>query len=303
MRPSLSRNKKGQTVDILGGIQRAIGWLFQTAPKPLLYLIFLLFLVVFSSLFSFVLNTTGQFCDTQGNEYSTGGFQILTNFQLISSMPNDDELNSETLDADSYTKGTVIECSSLYSDAQWVYYTRANKTPSNITTGYYFKDDGCIVCEQSVYAYPTGTVLGGRTTRINICLDEQIYPKTREEMSFIEKSFCGDWMGRCAVPEGYYYDSNLDRFVCDDELCMNEEGDTNTVGELWNLKLKERGATLKAPSIYGDKDYRNAVRVECESGSVEPTLRFYGIDVFNYKIWLMLMVLGGLMWAVFKIKK
>ena len=101
MRPSLSRNKKGQTVDILGGIQRAIGWLFQTAPKPLLYLIFLLFLVVFSSLFSFVLNTTGQFCDTQGNEYSTGGIRVFTNLKLLSSMPNNDELNNEEIDPSS----------------------------------------------------------------------------------------------------------------------------------------------------------------------------------------------------------
>lgn len=303
MSPSLLRNKRGQTVDVFGAIQRAISWLLTTAPKPLLYLLFLLFLVAFSALFGFILNTTGNFCDTAGNEYQTGALQFSTNFQLISNMPSEEELDSETLDADAYTKGTIIECSYLYNNETWVYYTRGNKTEKELPTNYYFKDDGCIICEQSVYAYTTNTLIGGRSTRINICLDQKIYPKSYEQMSFLEKRTCGESLGRCAIPEGYYYDAENDIFVCDSDLCRSEDGETNTVGELWNLKLKEKGATMKTPSVYGDRDYRNAVRIECEEGDLTPKLRFFGINIFDYKLWLLLMVLSALAWAVFKIKK
>ena len=300
MSPSLFRSKKGQVVDIFAGIQRSINWVLTTAPKPLLLLLFLLFLIAFSSIFSFLLNTTGNFCDTAGNEYRTGTFSLITNFQLITSMPSNEELNSEQLSTkEEWTESTLQECSSLYwgKKNNWTYVSSG--TEYNLPRGYYFQDDGCIICNDSVTALsPEGTLF-----KTNICLDRIIYPKERDDMSFIEKIFCGKFLGRCDIPEGYYYDNSINKFICDDPLCKNEDNTTNSLGEIWNLKLREEGATINPPSEYGDRDYRNAINVECDPNDVKPNLRFFGVEVFDYKLWVMLMILSSLIWLVFKIKK
>lgn len=295
-------NKKGQVVDFFAGIQRGISWFLQSAPKPLLLLLFLLFLVGFSALFTVFLNSTGNFCDTAGNEYKTGTFEVVNNFQLISTMPKEEDLNSEQLDADEYTKGTIQECSFLYEQEEWLYTEKGEKVYKNLTTSYYFQDDGCIECTHSVWAIPQG-FLGGYKSRTGICLDQVVYPNDYEQRSFWEKRSCGETLGRCAIPEGYYYDATTDTFICDDELCKNEEGSTNTVGELWNLKLKEKGAKLRPESPYGEKDYRNALAIECDAGDLNPKFRFFGIEIFNYKIWLLLILLSAIVWTAFKIKR
>jgi len=306
MSNALFRNKKGQVVDFFAGIQRAISWVLTSAPKPLLLIFFLLFLIVFSAIFGIILNTTGHFCDTAGNEYKTGAFSIVTNFGLIGSMPSNDELNSEVIDATDLPlmESTVMECTALYrtsSAGNWTYIDE-NNDEYDLPSGYYFKNDGCIICENPVKALPPG-LLGGWKSRINICLDNIIYPKTYDDMGFIAKRSCGETLGRCAIPLGYYFDRNTATFVCDDELCSNEENGTNNLGEIWNLKLKEKGAKIQPPSPYGDRDYRNILRIECDNGNVTPKLRLAGIDIFNYKLWVMLMILSALLWAVFKIKQ
>ena len=296
------KGKKGQLVDVFAGIQRSINWLLTTAPKPLLLILFLLFIVAFGSVFGFLLNTTGNFCDTAGNEYRTGTFSLLTNFQLMGNMPHSDELDSETLDADDYTSSTITECSFLYSSTEWKYTELGSKDYENLTSRYYFQDDGCITCEHQVWAIPQG-FLGGYKSREKICLDETVYPNEREERTFFAKQQCGKTLGRCAIPEGYYYESSTDTFVCDDELCRNSNGSTNTIGQLWNLKLKESGAKIVPPSEHGDRDYRNAIRIECDNGDIKPALRVFGIEIFDYKLWVMLIILSALVWVMFKIKR
>ena len=296
MSPSLFRNKKGQTVDVLGGIQRAVSWLLTTAPKPLLYLLFLLFLIVFSALFGFILNSTGNFCDTAGNEYSTGVFSVSTNFQLIRSMPSDDELSSASLDPDdNVISSTLATCVGFYGSG-W-HYKDDNGTEQNLTIGSYYRSSNkCVSCDLvKVYS-------DTQTNFERICTGDA-YPLSPEEMGWWWRSTCGKQVGFCKPPINYYYESSNQQYVCNDDSCIQEEGEITTQGELWNQKLLEEGAKLKADSVYEERDYRNAVAIECEAGDLTPKMRFFGINIFDYKLWLMLMVLSALVWAVFKIKK
>lgn len=298
----LLRNKKGTVIgDLFGGISSSISHFLQSAPKPVLIIIFLAFLLFFSVIFSFFLNITGNFCDTAGNEYKTGTFNLVGNIGLLSSMPSEEELDSSTLEVkEPLGKSTLLECSLyVYSTAtkNWTYDN--NDVLTQIPDGYYFRDDGCILCNEVVRAIPPE----GSLLSTEICFDNFVYPKDYEDMKWIEKRTCGKFLGRCDVPNGYYYDSNNNVFVCNSELCLSEEGVPSTQGDNWNLKLQEQGAKLTPPSTHGDRDYRNALRIECDIGDLNPKLRVFGVNPFDYRLWIFLFILSALIWVVFKIKR
>lgn len=301
-RLKLFSNKKGQLADILGGFQRVISWFIDVVPKPIKVLIFLLFILLLGSLFGFFLNSTGNWCDTAGNEYSTGVFSLFTNVDLLVNQPSNDELNTEEIDPndENFFDSTIVKCSRYFDTFDDYYLRYENGTKVLLQDDqYFFHDTGrCTSCSEKVKIWADGNSLLSE----DYCLDDIIYPKSYDELSWLGKVTCGKFLGSCDIPEGYYYDRNLNLFICDDPLCQSENGSVSTIGERWNLLLREKGAKLKAPSVYGDKDYRNALSIECDAGDVSPKFRLFGIEVFSYKIWVFLFVLGALLWALFKIK-
>ena len=296
MRQSLFKNKKGQFVDILGGIQRAIGWFFQTAPKPLLLIIFLLLLVGFASIFSLLLNMTGNFCDTAGNEYRTGTLRFVTNTGLLTSMPSEEEINLEVMFVDEKVGGILPQCTKFLFDPYYYEGGLFSTDKDYLATGsgYYYDGRFCTDCD-------TERLFGNVTHDSGVYCTGDVYKLDNEEKNFAQKTFCGK--NSCEPPEGYYYDRTRNVYVCIDDLCLNEEGEKSTNGQMWNLKLKEKGAVIQPPSQYGDRDYRNVVQVECDVGDLNPKLRTFGINLFNYKLWILLFILSALVWVVFKIKR
>lgn len=297
---SLLRNKKGTVIgDFFSGISSSINHFLTSAPKPILIIIFLVFLLFFASIFSFFLNITGHFCDTAGNEYKTGTFNFITNIGLLASMPSPEELDSTTIGAEEELfKSTILECGNYYYNWEYI---DADGTRKNLTERYYFATSGrCVDCNQIVKAIPQE----GRAFGVDICLDRRAYPKSYDELSWWGRRTCGKFLGACDIPEGYYYDGENNRFVCYEELCLNNEtGNPSTQGQLWNLKLKERGATITPPSVHGDRDYRNALRIECDAGDLDPKLRIFGINPFDYRLWVFIIILSALVWLLFKIKR
>lgn len=288
--------KKGQVTDFLGGLQRGISQFLQTAPKPILYLLFLAILLLIGSLMGFVLNLTGQYCDTAGNEYSVPFLQVSDNFRLLINMPSNDELDTTTIDPNDagFNYETVVDCSYYVLDGVIRY---SNGTLVNISDQYLFHDTGrCTNCDEEVVLI-TNTLQNER-----YCFSDILYPKPYENRSLAGKLFCGNFLGSCTIPEGYYYDRSQNLFICDDPLCL-VNGSESSVGQRWNLLLRDVGANLREPSVYGDRDYRNAVSVECDAGDVKPHLRFFGIEIFDYKLWIFLFILGVLIWTVINFKR
>lgn len=309
----LLRSKKGTVIgDIFGGISSSISHFLSSAPKPILIIIFLVFLLFFATIFSFFLQITGNFCDTAGNEYRTGTFNLVTNIGLLSSIPSEDELNSEAIPVE----GGFIE-SELWYDCSNEYnedflYKHSNGTWVQFTGEryYYIGTSKCVECLEEARVKPDiedegffYTVTYSPIWNEKVCLDEKVYPKPYEELSFFGKISCNqEGEGNtCSVPQGYYFDGNTNKFLCYEELCMGNA--TNTLGKRWNLKLREKGATLQPPSPHGDRDYRNALRIECDKGDLHPKLRVFGVNPFDYRIWLFLIILSALVWVVFKIKR
>lgn len=298
----MKMNKKGQVTDFFGGIQRFFSWFLTSAPRPLQLIFFLAILLLFGVLIGWFVNLTGNFCDTQGNEYETGFTRIITNFDLLIHMPDNDDLDNPDNDPDGGQFGinTVTKCSWFIPEFEDWNYKLENGTIIPLPEGYYFHDNGrCTQCESVLEVIPPE----GNFFTEKLCSDNILYPKEPEDLSLWGKFTCGKTLGACQIPLGYYYNRITDEYVCDDPLCTNDNTTTATVGSLWNLKLKESGAKIKPISPHDEKDYRNMVSLTCDTNDVQPKIKLYGLNIFDYRMWVFLFILATLVWLVFKIKK
>jgi hypothetical protein len=82
---------------------------------------------------------------------------------------------------------------------------------------------------------------------------------------------------------------------------LNEEThNLSTVGDQWNNLLNELGAQkYYSPAELESRSYQNVFRLSCNN--LIPTLNFFGIPVFDYKIWLFLMLISIMGWVIYKL--
>ncbi len=107
-----------------------------------------------------------------------------------------------------------------------------------------------------------------------------------------------EWQ-QCGPPENYFYNFTEDKYQCDDTSCINESL------AAYNQKLY---STIGAFPVYTFEDedkynYLKLVYLKCQTNN--PTnirLTFFGIDVFDYKLWLLLLLVGTLLTLYFKLK-
>lgn len=100
------------------------------------------------------------------------------------------------------------------------------------------------------------------------------------------------WIG-CGPDEGYFYNLSADVFQCYESFCMNKTLDD------YNDKLYSiEGAT----PVYGNESSRTAesmIFFKCqERNPTNIRLTIFGIDVFDYRVWIALFVLGAIFYAM-----
>ncbi len=90
----LLRTKKGliPTTDIIStivnGIRSLISWFLQVTPKPLLFLLFLMFILLLGSfIVPLMINGMGYHCDTSSVVWKISGLQLFTNFDIMRHKP------------------------------------------------------------------------------------------------------------------------------------------------------------------------------------------------------------------------
>ncbi len=107
-----------------------------------------------------------------------------------------------------------------------------------------------------------------------------------------------NWIG-CAPPEYYFYNYTVDKFECMDSSCINATLDD------YNRRIYEiEGATPAYPFVNGSYDYMNLMYVACaEDNPVNVRLTLYGIDIFSYKLWVALTILGILIYFYSQFRK
>jgi len=105
------------------------------------------------------------------------------------------------------------------------------------------------------------------------------------------QQFHCNWLG-CAPPEGYFYNLTVNKFDCNEDFCINASL------EDYNQKLYSiEGAAPVKSSDDTDFSAEGMIYFKCQAN--DPTnirLTFFGIDIFDFRIWVALFVLGAFVW-------
>lgn len=265
------KSKKAQA-----GLGDTLSNILQTMPRPLLLVIFLVFLLLFTAVFSYILNFVGVHCNSEDKVYTIPVYDLIINLELTFKRPATDELSGYAVKPETTTVWFVPKC-----------VTKLNDT-------FYFDGAYCTQCESAWIVPPSsGYGLPDYSAR-KVCLGNVTYNPTK---GWLKKMLCANADGSgtigCDVPIGYYFDSSNGYFI----PIGNSTSNYLTVAQMWDRKLEDLGGSLLYTSeIANEKAYNKAFKLTCHN--LKPTLKFYGIPLFDYKMWLLLLVIGLLITAL-----
>jgi hypothetical protein len=246
------------------------------------------------------LHMVGFHCDSKGNVMSTSVINLVDNIQLARIDPRE-QFNSSKYTP--YKFAGVSDCtiSIRYVDDN-LYHTCSDGNATGciyalLTTQKAFSDEAVCLnatnCSYITLGNPTGT-----RSESNFYCFTDAYRKDLQDINWFNRYFSCT-LSDCVPPEHYYWESSDGTFTCANlALCgANATKITYTIDN----ELKDRGAV----DYYGDKEdelsYENTVRIKCTERG-QPKIFIFKIDIFDYKIWLLLFVLGMLFYFLSHIK-
>ncbi len=249
-------NKKGQA-----GIGENIGNILQTMPKQLKIGLFLLFLLLFAVVFSYILNMFGVHCSSEDEVYTVPMYDAVRNLNLMFNRPSYAEISSE-----------VVPSPKIF--------LLIDKCIHKSTNGTCYYDGGyCTECTETTISdiggYKTETYCGSDVYRV-------------DNKGFFKKWICEGRELGCEPPIGFYFNQTLCGYVCmsDNETCTGLN-----VGQIWDIKLNDLGGR----KIYENDEstgraYDDAFRLSCIE--LRPTFKFFGIPIFDFRIWIVLLLVS-----------
>jgi hypothetical protein len=283
-------NKKG-----LWGFNDIANWwqaITGVLPKPVIFIIFLTIIILLAQLLTFFFNMNGIFCtstnipvQTQGNMFTS----LVTNINLMSEMPDPDTINKEVIEVEPDQTST-IECSFCVDEGTIVFEDGTTQEINKLTCFYSNYAGGCYDCMGSVVRFSRNFLPDAS----KVCMGDA-YPKQDSEKTFIQRAFCGaEYFGRCEPPKHYFYSQTDNYYRCADATC-----DGVTAGEVWDEKLVSRGATpiyktIESSKLEG-KAYNEGIGISCRD--LRPKLSFYRLDIFDFKVWILILLLIILVWV------
>jgi hypothetical protein len=301
------KSKKGS---ILGDIGSLMQNFFQTLPKPVKFIIFLAILLLIGVIIQYSLYIFGIYCDSANNpvKLSSG---IFANIGLINEIPDDMSLLDKEVVEIEETPATKILgksvslCSQYYSD----YRLRSSNGTETwfYNEGRYFYDGTyCTDCEAVrilpiIYTNANRSSYTPQASEKKYCLGDVQHKENYGGLfGWMKKSIClssSDVIGgACNPPKNYFYSYQINTYLCANNNCTGI-----TLGQIWDDKLKNSGGVSLYPN--GDnvtKSYTSAVNIKCED--LSPKIAVFGIPVFDYKLWFMILLIGVVLWVYMKIK-
>ena len=285
--------------EVWDGIRWIIDFFIDKAPKPIKILFFLLLLIGLVAMIPFFLHLIGFHCNTSSEMVKLSPIKVLTNIRLAfigsneiinetSYIPDKPNLVSSCRKPVCYVNGTYYWQSDPYCDGQTLVY------PYLTTLATWSR---CGICQGDVNytGIESSNTLG--TDYFYLCLDD-VFHINVSERNWYQRWIC-DEGDDCTVPHYYYYEYDTGTFDCVDlDIC----GTNNTI-----IKSKADDILLDSGGqlLYPDpdkKDYNSVVRLKCDK-ELSPSITFFGIPVFDYRIWLMLIVIYILFMFLTNIKK
>ena len=290
--------------DIFSGVRWIIDTFLNKAPRPIQIIIFLMMLLVFVSIIPFFTHLVGIHCTSDLQPVKTSPLSVSNNLRLAF-MDRDDLINATVLNPEELgALGGFTDCAYYICNDSGIL-TQADSTfCDNLTKFYIYKTTAfdwsrCTNCD--------GTEFYTGGFRFNLDLDQQggywcngdIERKDRDDMNFYQKFSC-DSESRCMPPINYYWEVDTGRYECNnlDECGVNltEENITPLVDQI----LVDFDAELLYTDT--DLDFKKTVYIKCD-GEASPHITVFGIPVFDYKIWLILYIIGGMFLFLSKIRR
>ena len=274
--------------EVWDGIRWAIDFFMDKIPRPLQILIFLLFLVLFASMIPFFLHLVGVHCDSHSVVKKVSLLKVSTNVQLAYIGANEYINISSYVPPNIETLGLPTEsCRKPVCYSKGRYFWQSDDECDNKTIIYPYLTtllswSRCTVCQGDVNHTTILGLLG--TDSYYLCFGDA-YPINKTDMNFYQSFTCDE--DRCMPPFYYYYEYDTGTYDCLNETYCGENA--SVILSRADILLEQADAERMYAASADDRSYDKAIQVKCDK-EFNPQIYFYKIPIFNYKIWLLLVV-------------
>ena len=302
--------------EVISTLRWAIDFFMTKVPTPLKFFVFLLLLVVFGSFFSILLHFVGVHCDTSNTAYKTSMFDAYSNYQIYTA--KDDVFNYSNYYPYEYderggvlstlTSCLITVCNATSDGSYWDegdVFHYPHEACGNSNSYYLFSrgggklfdwNFGCVECDD----FYTNLLIKssvGSSHEPNLCYNDA-YKIDRDDMNTIQKTFCGDIA--CVPPENFYWESDTGKFTCMDDSVCGDNASTENLYVL-DMLLESAGAEPLYVTSSNKNDYTRFVGISCDN-DYNPNLTIASISVFDFKVWLMIMLIYILAMMLFYLR-
>lgn len=280
--------------EIWDGIRWMINFFIDKTPKPIKIIIFLLSLIFLGSIISTMLHFSGFHCTSNKELVKIDTTDIMTNVRIWYIQSRDsisgEEVSIKTALPNYDNIETLISCF-LYLKNDSGDFKSCEDEDNETGCRYYMTEPDCHNCE----ILDVGVVFTGNF-HFSVCKDYAYY---KTDYTTWEKLWC---QPNCDIPYGYMYDPFNARFECvNDTIC----GDNITT----NIQILTEVDAIIDNSNFElvtksdkDEDYTNFVNIKCNNNH-NPRLAFFNLDLLDFKIWLIIIVIYIMFMFLSHIKK
>lgn len=271
------------------------------APKPIKIIFFLLMLVGLVSMIPFFLHLFGFHCNTSSELVQTSPLKVITNLKL-GFIGADEYINTSSYVPENLeTLGlATTSCRKPVCISNGNYYYQSNTQCDNKTIVYPYLTNRlsysrCITCSGEINHTAIFGV-AGFVDNVYLCHGDA-NRIDKDDMNWFQSWSCDE--DRCIPPNHYYYEYDTGTYDClDNDICgLNASEIISLVDDL--LENADGELLYKTSET---KDYKSVVRLNCDK-QLSPQLTFFGIPVFDYRIWLMLIIIYIMFMFLSHIKK
>ena len=290
--------------DIADFLRWVIDLFVNRTPRPIQVIIFLLFLLLFGNLFSWVLHLSGVHCNSELEPVKTQTFDVVTNVKIFWWIQQDEFTDPNISVSEVHPWGGIISQSGDAID-QCIVELKYNPTKDRYEFCDAINDSNCTVYYDNAECFNCTELDVGWAYNPDATF--KYFNKGKVCDSDAEPRFDLNWFQRnylcnplCAIPEHYAFSrANLNFYCTDLDYCgVNATQPANP-------RVDEELLLADAELIYTDDDdnsIENFIGITC-SDNYNPKIAVFGIDIFDYRIWVLMIVLYVMVIFLTKIKR
>jgi hypothetical protein len=280
--------------ELWDGIRWVIDFFVNKTPKPIKIMFFLLSLIFLGTLISSILHLSGFHCTSNKEVVKVDTIDLTSNIKIWY-ITTRDSITGDTVDVTEALPNynsitTLTECFLFLKNESGDFKTCEDEI-NETGCRYYMTEPNCHDCNQ----LDVGTVFSGNW-HFAVCSDYAYY---KDDYTPYESLICEI---NCEIPFGYRFDPYnvifecIDNDVCGDNVTVDKQQLSAIDSAIENSDYE----VITTSDLKGD--YKSVVNIKCNN-NYHPRLAFFNIDIFDYKIWLFVIVIYVMFMFLSHIKK